>query len=181
VLVVPLDEALVVLGGPGRDYVMQSARRFRAAEGRIGSQRWVVLRPCFAHLRAGGHEVLEVLRDVLIVNVELLFKRVQFGLVEGFPPLALEDGILRLRGRPRARRRVVVGRRSGFFEGGWSGHLGCNVLWPDIAAGEGREAQGEACSQADDIAGLASATGNLAVSVSRVRDTCSHSSCFPQV
>jgi hypothetical protein len=33
-------------------------------------------------LRPGRHEVLEILRDVLVVDIQLIFERVEFGFVE---------------------------------------------------------------------------------------------------
>ena len=41
---------------------------------------------CLPHLRAGRHEILEVLRDVLVIDVQLIFERVELGFVEHLPP-----------------------------------------------------------------------------------------------
>ena len=41
-----------------------------------------------------GHVVLEVLLDVLVVDVELVFEGVQLGLVENLPPVAAEHRVL---------------------------------------------------------------------------------------
>jgi hypothetical protein len=46
-------------------------------------------RTSLAHLRTGCHEVLEELRDILVIDVQLLFERVEVGFVKHLPPFAL--------------------------------------------------------------------------------------------
>jgi hypothetical protein len=47
-----------------------------------------------ADLRAGCEIVLEKDLDVLVIDVQLLFKVIQFGLLKYFPPIAPEHGVL---------------------------------------------------------------------------------------
>jgi len=91
--------------------------------------------------RAGFHEIFEELLDVLVVDVELVFESVQFGVIVDFPPFAVEHGVLRLRDLPLAGRRIL-GRQ--FFVRGrrrLNGGGGLMVFGADHAAGEqnGRE------------------------------------------
>jgi len=51
---------------------------------------------------AGFHEIFEGLLDVLVVDIELILEGVQFGVVENFPPFAVQHGVLRLRDFPLA-------------------------------------------------------------------------------
>ncbi len=123
-------------GGGAGAAAVESAGGLRAAVRRISGDGWVVLRFCLADLRAGGHEVLKVLRDVLIVDVELIFQGVELGLVEGFPPLAFEGSVLRLRGLPCSVGCGGVGSGSGLFELGRRGRVGGDVLGADAATAE---------------------------------------------
>ena len=47
--------------------------------------------------RASGHEILEKLFNVLIVDIQLFFKAIQLGIVENLPPFAAQHRVLRLR------------------------------------------------------------------------------------
>ena len=62
-----------------------------------------VLRASFGDERARLHEVFERDFDVLVVDIELLFQRVQFRLIEDLPPVAANHGILRAGDFPAVR------------------------------------------------------------------------------
>ena len=49
----------------------------------------------FRDLRARRHEVLEILRDVLVIDIQLFFERVELRLIEHLPPFAFEHRVLR--------------------------------------------------------------------------------------
>jgi len=50
------------------------------------------LRACLGDESAGFHEIFEGLLDVLVVDIELILEGVQFGVVENFPPFAVQHG-----------------------------------------------------------------------------------------
>ena len=75
--------------------------RERDQEG-AGRHRGKELGARLADNGARGHEVLEELLDVLVVDVELLFERIQFRIVVDLPPFAAQRGILGLGDRPAA-------------------------------------------------------------------------------
>ena len=114
------------------------------------SRETVVVVACagFAHLRAGRHEVLEGLRDGLVVDVELVFERVELGLVE--------DSCHHLAFEGRGVRRAA--RASTFPKAGWARYDGGGALLethgqgddaagvvprPDVAPAERRDSQGQ--------------------------------------
>ena len=84
---------------------------------------------------AGRHVVLEIFFDVLVVDVELLFQRIQLGLVEDLPPVAADHRVLRAGHLPALgvlevdRRLFVVGR-------GDCRRRGRMIRRPDAAAAE---------------------------------------------
>jgi len=83
---------------------------------------------------AGSHEILVGLLDVFVVDVELVFEGIEFGVVVNLPPFAVEHGVAGLGGAPRAR---ILRFRRDFFIGEWRGlHRGSwgVVLGADHAA-----------------------------------------------
>src|ERR1700736_5298035 len=84
-----------------------------------GSRRYCreVTRACDGDLRAGCHEILKKLRNVLIVDVQLIFERVELRLAEGLPPFPFKCGVLWLCGLPRTRVRAHIGRGGALLEG----------------------------------------------------------------
>ena len=91
-----------------------------------------ILRAGLAHDGASFHEVLEILFDVLVVNIQLLFESVQFGIVEDLPPLAAQLGIRGLRHRPASSFFELVGRF--LVDGRGRLRSGRMVFRPDHAA-----------------------------------------------
>ncbi len=83
-----------------------------------------------AYLRTGGHEVLEKLRNVLVVDIQLVFEVVELGLPEHLPPLALERGILRLRRLPGTLVGALVSRGRALLEGRRSVDFGLHIRRP---------------------------------------------------
>ncbi len=69
---------------------------------------------------AGFHVLLKVLLDVLVVDVELIFERIQLRLVEDLPPVAAQHGILRTGDLPAV---LILEVDRGFLVIG-GGHLG---------------------------------------------------------
>jgi hypothetical protein len=67
-------------------------------------------------LAARVHEVLEELFDVLVVNIELFFERIQIGIIEDPPPFAPQHGFSRPGDVPTFRV-LVMGRN--LFVSGW--------------------------------------------------------------
>src|ERR1700682_4339101 len=85
-------------------------------DGRCYQYCWKVLSARLAHDRSRGHKILEELSDVLVVDIQLLLKSVQFGIVEYLPPLAAKHCIGRLSDGPslallKLGRRFLVSRR----------------------------------------------------------------------
>src|SRR5882724_10694656 len=95
----------------------------RPGGGRSSRYRGEVTRACDADLLAGCHEILEELRNVLIVDVQLLFERVELRLTEHLPPFPLQCGVLRLCRLPCARVCAGVGGRGALLEGRGSADL----------------------------------------------------------
>ena len=73
-----------------------------------------VLRPSLPHQGTRRHEVGERGGDVLIGNIDLLFERIQLGIAENLPPLAMQSAVLWLRDFPAVHFLEIVG--SNFFE-----------------------------------------------------------------
>ena len=94
--------------------------------------RWEILRPSFPHQGTRRHEISEGSGDVLIGNVDLLFERVQLGIAENLPPLAMESAILRLRDFPAVHLLEIV--RSDFFISPRRLHRGAIVFRTDNTA-----------------------------------------------
>jgi hypothetical protein len=94
-----------------------------------------------AHLGAGGHEVLEIDGDILVVDVQPGFERVQFGFAVHLPPFAFERRVLGLR-RPPA---------GGFLEGRRSGIGRSHIPGPDVARGHQAQADGRRTEQAGHL------------------------------
>jgi hypothetical protein len=80
----------------------------RAVPSRPGGDGRIVLGAGFADQRASLHEVVEVLLDGLVVDVELVFERVQLGILVDLPPFAAQHGVLRLRHLPARRVRGIL-------------------------------------------------------------------------
>ena len=112
---------------------------------------------------ASGHEVLEELLDVLVVDVELLFEGVQFRIAVDLPPFAAQRSILRLSHGPaaeatkgrvgrrgcRRRRGFLRNVRGRFFVVGRGLCRGCVILGTDHTSGEhAREHRGGQQEQA---------------------------------
>ena len=79
---------------------VQVRRGSRVSDRGHSGERRKVLRAGLAHNGASRHEVLEELFDVLVVDIQLFFEGVQFGIVEDLPPFAAQLGIRGLRDRP---------------------------------------------------------------------------------
>ena len=103
------------------------------------------MRARLAHQGTSLHKVLEGLADILVVDVELIFKRIQFRLIVNLPPLSAKSRVLRLRDGPsigliELRRRLLEGRRRR--------HRGRKILRPDIASCQHRtEHSDDECGQ----------------------------------
>ncbi len=81
--------------GIGLRRIGEVTGRLRTAPGRADGDRRPVLRTRLGDQRAGFHEILKILFDVLVVDVEFFFQRVQIRVVENLPPLPAKRGILR--------------------------------------------------------------------------------------
>src|SRR5882757_11201566 len=101
----------------------------RPGGGRSSRYRGEVTRACNADLRAGGHEILEELRNVLIVDVQLLFERVELRLTEHLPPFPFQGGVLRLCRLPRPLVHANIGGGGPLLEGRRSVDLRFHIRW----------------------------------------------------
>ncbi len=88
--------------------------RNRSADAQGGK----ILGAGFANEGAGGHEIVKSRGDVLIGDADLFFERVQLGIVEDFPPFAVQRRVLRLSDLPAVHVLRVGG--GDFFVGGRS-------------------------------------------------------------
>ena len=61
------------------------------------------MRARLAHQGSRLHKVLKGLADILVVDIELIFERIQFRLIVDLPPLAAKSRILGLRDGPSVR------------------------------------------------------------------------------
>ncbi len=91
------------------------------------------LRPRLPHQRARLHVVLEGHPDVLVVDLELRFERVQLRFPVDLPPCAAVRPVLWLRGVPAD---TAPGRDGSLLEGRRRRHRGGDVGRPDVAPRE---------------------------------------------
>jgi hypothetical protein len=64
--------------------------------GRGGGNGREILGACLPDEGAGNQKVLVCLLDVLVIDIELFFERVQFGILENLPPFAAQHALVRL-------------------------------------------------------------------------------------
>ncbi len=103
-------------GSAGRPRTGKGARRGGAVIRRGGANGRKILRAGLTDQGTGNQEVLVGLLDVLVIDIELLFQGVEFGILEDLPPFAAEHAFVGLRHLPpfgllEMRRRLLVGRR----------------------------------------------------------------------
>ena len=85
-----------------------------ASDACADGNRREILRAGFAHHRTRRHEAGKGSGDVLVGNIDLLFQRIQLGIAENLPPIAMKRGVLRLRDFPAVHFLEIVG--SDFLE-----------------------------------------------------------------